>query len=72
MARKKPTTKEGKAEKMSKVMKEAKQGKLKSGSGKKVTNPKQALAIGLKESGQSKPKTPTAASRKKKLENVSF
>lgn len=69
--RKMLATKKGKAEKMSKVMKEAKQGKLKSGSGKKVTNPKQAIAIGLKESGQSKP-SKTAAGRKKKLENVSF
>lgn len=72
--RKMPTTKKGKAEKMSKVMKEAKQGKLKSGSGKKVTNPKQAIAIGLKESGQSKlSKTAsTPASRRKKLEGVGF
>ncbi|SEG24764.1 hypothetical protein SAMN05421819_2372 [Bryocella elongata] len=30
-------------------MREMKQGKLKSGSGRKVTNPKQAIAIGLSE-----------------------
>ena len=37
-------------EKVEKSMKEMKQGKLKSGkSGKKVTNPKQAVAIGLSE-----------------------
>lgn len=54
--RKKPTTKSGKANKMEKIMGEAKRGKLHSGSkdGPKVTNPKQAIAIGLKESGQSK------------------
>lgn len=32
---------------MKKTMKEFKAGTLKSGSGKKVTNPKQAVAIGL-------------------------
>jgi hypothetical protein len=37
-------------EKVEKAMKEMKQGKLRSGrSGKKVTNPKQAIAIGLSE-----------------------
>lgn len=77
--RKMPKTKKAKAAKMGKVMKEAKSGKLKSGSGKKVTNPKQAIAIGLKESGQSKaPAKKDSAmgsaktARKKKLENVSF
>jgi hypothetical protein len=38
------------------VMKEFKSGKLKSSSGKKVTNPKQAIAIGLSEAGLSKRK----------------
>ena len=38
------------------VMKEFKAGKLKSSSGKKVTNPKQAIAIGLSEAGMSKKK----------------
>ena len=38
------------------VMREFKAGKLKSSSGQKVTNPKQAIAIGLSEAGMSKPK----------------
>ena len=38
------------------VMKEFKSGKLKSSSGQKVTNPKQAIAIGLSEAGISKKK----------------
>ncbi len=38
------------------VMKEFKSGSLKSSSGKKVTNPKQAIAIALSEAGKSKPK----------------
>ena len=38
------------------VMSEFKKGKLKSSSGKKVTNPKQAIAIGLSEAGMSKKK----------------
>jgi hypothetical protein len=38
------------------VMKEFKEGKLKSSSGKKVINPKQAIAIGLSEAGMSKKK----------------
>ena len=38
------------------VMREFKKGKLKSSSGKKVTNPKQAIAIGLSEAGMSKMK----------------
>lgn len=37
------------------VMREFKEGKLKSSSGQKVTNPKQAIAIGLSEAGLSKP-----------------
>lgn len=36
-------------EKVEKTMHEMKEGKLKSGSGKKVTNRKQAVAIGLSE-----------------------
>ena len=42
--------------KVGKVMSEFKAGKLKSSSGKKVTNPKQAIAIGLSEAGISKKK----------------
>jgi hypothetical protein len=36
------------------VMREFKKGKLKSSSGQKVTNPKQAIAISLSEAGMSK------------------
>jgi len=39
-------------------MKAFKQGKLKSGSGRKVTNPKQAIAIGLSEARKSGAKVP--------------
>ncbi len=40
--------------KVAKVMREYKKGKLNSSSGQKVTNPKQAIAIGLSEAGMSK------------------
>jgi len=40
--------------KVGRVMREFKSGKLKSSSGQKVTNPKQAIAIGLSEAGISK------------------
>ena len=40
--------------KISRVMREFKANKLKSSSGQKVTNPKQAIAIALSEAGQSK------------------
>lgn len=49
--------------KVEEVMHEMKEGKLKSGSGKKVTNPKQAIAIGLSEArkeGSKAPKKPQA------------
>ena len=50
--------KKRKQAKVKKVMKEFKQGKLKSGgSKKKVTNRKQAIAIALSEAGVSKKKT---------------
>jgi len=42
--------------KVHKVMHEHKEGKLKSGSGKKVRSRKQAIAIAMSESGQSKKK----------------
>ncbi len=46
-------------EKVKKVMEEFKEGKLKSGSsGKKVTNRKQAVAIGLSEARKSGAKVP--------------
>jgi hypothetical protein len=49
-----PRTKAGKARKVKKVMGEFKRGGLKSSSGSKVRNRKQAVAIALSESGQSK------------------
>ncbi len=49
---KKPTKTQQKVEK---VMHEYKAGSLKSSSGSKVTNRKQAIAIALSEAGKSKP-----------------
>lgn len=52
--------------KVEKVMHEFKEGKLKSGrSGQKVTNPKQAVAIGLSEARQQGDKVPARKSPKK-------
>jgi hypothetical protein len=51
------TSSKGKA-KVHKVMKEHKEGTLKSGSGKKVTNRKQAVAIALNEARKSGAKVP--------------
>lgn len=46
-------------DKVEKAMHEMKEGKLKSGrSGKKVTNPKQAVAIGLSEARKAGAKVP--------------
>ena len=45
-------------EKVEKSVREMKRGKLKSGSGKKVTNPKQAVAIGLSEARKAGGKVP--------------
>ena len=48
-------------------MKEMKKGKLRSGrSGKKVTDPKQAIAIGLSEAREEGAKVPYKRSTKKK------
>jgi len=55
MARTPPRTKAGKQAKVGKVMGEFKSGDLKSSSGARVTNPKQAVAIALSESGQARP-----------------
>lgn len=61
-----PKTTLGKRAKMKQVLSEFKDESLHSGSGAKVTNPKQALAIALHASGQSKPKkTRRPASRTK-------
>jgi len=45
-------------EKVDKTMHEMKEGKLKSGSGKKVTSKKQAVAIGLSEARKEGAKVP--------------
>jgi hypothetical protein len=45
-------------EKVEKTMHEKKEGKLKSGSGKKVTSKKQAVAIGLSEARKEGAKVP--------------
>ena len=50
------------SEKVEKAMRERKKGTLKSGSGKKVTSKKQAIAIGLSEARKAGGKVP----RKKK------
>jgi hypothetical protein len=53
-------------EKVEKSMHEMHEGKLKSGSGKKVTNPNQAIAIGLSEAREEGAKVPKKSSSKKK------
>ena len=54
-------------EKVEKAMNEMKQGKLRSGrSGKKVTNPKQAIAIGLSEAREEGAKVPKKINKKRK------
>ena len=53
------------SEKVEKAMHEMKEGKLKSSSGRKVTNPKQAVAIGLSEARESGAKVPKKADSKK-------
>lgn len=55
-------------EKVGEVMHEMKEGKLKTGTGKKVTSRKQAIAIGLseaREEGDKVPKKPAAKKGKK-------
>lgn len=51
--------------KIAKVMREFKQGKLKSSSGQKVTNPKQGIAIALSEADRMKKSSATKKSKKK-------
>lgn len=53
-------------EKVEKVMHEMHEGSLKSGSGAKVTDPKQAIAIGLSEAREAGGKVPTKKSPVKK------
>jgi hypothetical protein len=63
----KPGTKAGKRRKVRKVMREYAAGELHSGSkrGPKVKKRKQAIAIALSESGQSKPKRKARPKRKR-------
>ncbi|HIB8181470.1 TPA: DUF6496 domain-containing protein [Elizabethkingia anophelis] len=50
------------SKKVEKVMHEMKEGKLKTGSGKKVTSKKQAIAIGLSEAREEGAKIPKKTS----------
>jgi hypothetical protein len=60
-----PTKKSSKGRsKVKKVMHEHKEGKLRSGSGKKVTKRKQAIAIALNEARKSGAKIPKKKSRR--------
>lgn len=71
MAEKKTAKKYGDkaSEKVEKAMHEMKEGKLKSGgSGKKVTDPKQAIAIGLSEAREAGGKVPKAPKKSKSKE----
>ena len=54
------------SDKVEKVMHEKKQGTLKSGSGKKVTSRKQAIAIALSEARKSGAKVPAKKAASKK------
>ena len=59
MAAKKSSSSASKGKgKVAKVMRERKEGTLKSGSGKKVTSRKQAIAIGLSEARKAGAKIP--------------
>ena len=53
-------------DKVEKTMHEKKEGTLKSGSGKKVTSRKQAIAIGLSEARKEGAKVPKKGASKKK------
>ena len=53
-------------DKVEKTMHEKKEGTLKTGSGKKVTSRKQAIAIGLSEARKEGAKAPKKAASKKK------
>jgi hypothetical protein len=55
----------GAQKKVAKVMREKKRGTLKSGSGRKVTSRKQAIAIGLSEARKTGAKVPKKKSAKK-------
>jgi hypothetical protein len=66
MAEKTSATKSKGKAKVHKVMKEHKQGKLKSSSGKKVTSRKQAVAIALNEARESGARIPKKQGTTKK------
>ncbi len=68
MPKTKAKTKAGKRRKVAAVMREAKAGKLRSGSAKGpvVTNPKQAIAIALSQAKLSKPKSKRKPKRAKR------
>lgn len=53
------------SKKVEKAMHEMKEGTLKTGTGKKVTNPKQAIAIGLSEAREMGAKIPKKPTKKK-------
>lgn len=57
------------SDKVEKVLHERKKGTLRSGSGKKVTSKKQAIAIGLSEARKAGARVPKKASRKTKRKN---
>jgi hypothetical protein len=54
------------SKKVEKTMRERKRGTLRSGSGKKVTSRKQAIAIGLSEARRAGAKVPSKKGAKKK------
>jgi hypothetical protein len=54
------------SEKVGEVMREKKRGTLRSGSGKKVTSRKQAIAIGLSEARKAGAKIPKKKTSRKK------
>lgn len=54
------------SEKVEKVMREKKRGTLRSGSGKKVTSRKQAIAIGLSEARKAGAKVPKKKTSRKR------
>lgn len=54
------------SKKVEEAMHEMKKGKLKTGTGKKVTDPKQAIAIGLSEAREEGVKIPKKAKSKNK------
>ncbi len=53
-------------ETVARVMHEFKEGDLRSSSGKKVRNPKQAIAIGLSEAGASRQQSPAENARQRR------